>query len=366
MKTLKKRQKKYDTQPRQVNKENGPVQITESGDFSSEGTVRLTTHQLAQLLSFSDRRRSQFCPLPIDLKNETPDQDLIKRLKSFGWITKSGQVSEPVLSELGERVLNTLLSPQTRVQLILGSPTEMISTHLYSSIGYQDEQLTIYTNREVDDLHIIRPQVSPSEISEAILANMLLGSQKGGFSFEFQLSEDLVVGFLTVLDLLYARRLEAKLDGELYPFLNFSDIDLENRFNMTRMGEDLLWLSALVPFLFPYLKPQLYNGKTKVLLDKLATRELLTPVRKGVFQPSDFTLALSEALIPLISFASIAITDQENSGLHLGFFVGPNANAVFRFSSQNGENLVEMTGMNGIQFSRLLFEIGLPENRRKE
>ena len=345
----------------QENNENGPDQSDLALDSHVEGTVQLSTRQLAQLLSFSDKGRNQFCPLPIDLAAEAPDQVFLELMASYGWVSKSGQASNLVLSSLIEQVLNSLLTPQTRVQLILGSPTEMVSTHLYSPKGYQDEQLTTYTFREAEDLHIIRPQVSPSKVSDALLANLLLGPRKGGFSFELQLSEDLLVGFLAVLDLLYARRLEAKLDGELYPVLNFTDKDLENRFNAIRMGEDLLWLSALAPYLFPNLDPQLFDGKTRIMLDELAARKLLTPVRKGFFQPSDFTLALSEALIPQISYASIAIADLENSGLHLGFFVGPNANVVLRFSKQHGENLAEMTGMDGIQFSRLLFEIGLPE-----
>ena len=348
------------TQPKQEKESNQIGQIKKE-DFNGRGTVQLTTHQLAQFLSFENRGRNQFSPLPTDIKSESPGQDFLEMMASYGWITSSGQASEPVLSSLAEQVLISLSSPQTRVQLILGSPTELASTQLFSASGFQDEQLTIYTFREAEDLHVIRPQVSPSDLSDALLANLLLGPHKGGFSFELQLSDDLLVGYLTILDLLYSRRLEAKLDGELYPELNFTDKDLEKRFTAIRMGEDLLWMSALVPYLFPNLNPQLYNGKTSVLLEKITSQALLTPVKKGVFQPSDFTLALSEAIVPIINFASVGIVDQKYSGLYLAFFIGSNANVVLKFSASDDGNMAEITGMDGIQLSRLLYEIGLPE-----
>jgi hypothetical protein len=362
---LKKPKRQDSTQTKQGKDMSKAVQVPNE-NLDGQETVQLSSRQLGQLLSLTNKSKNQWCPLPMVQKAETPDKDFLEMMARIGWISTLDQASEPVLSALAEQVLNSLLSPQTRVQLILGSLTELASTNLYSTKGYQDDQLTIYTFREDEDLHIIRQQLSPSDVSDALLASLLLGPHKEGFSFEVQLSDDVLVGYLAILDLLYARRLEAKLDGELYPQLNFTDKDLEKRFAEIRMGEDLLWLSVLVPYLFPYLDPQLHNGKTQALLDKIASQELLTPVRKGVYQPSDFTLALSEALIPLISYASIAITDPENSGLYLGFFIGPNTNVVMRFSTSDNGNLVEIKGMDGIKLSRLLYEIGLPEKKQKK
>ena len=92
----------------------------------------------------------------------------------------------------------------------------------------------------------------------------------------------------------------------------------------------------------------------------------MTSGKKKVFQPSEFTLALAEGLLPMVSFGSFSGVDNNGSGLHLGFIIGLNVNLVVRIDEDTEKNRVQMHGMNGVQLSRLLFELGLPKKTEKE
>jgi hypothetical protein len=180
------------------------------------------------------------------------------------------------------------------------------------------------------------------------------------------MEEDRFLVYLAVLDLIYSRQLEAKLQADNYPVLNFNADDVWHRFTELRIGEDLFWCSVLLPFLFPYLQLPITEEVVQGILPVLADDGLLTPNGKKVFQPSEFTLALAEGLLPMISFASCAVNNVEDEGMHLGFIIGLNMNLVVQAFPNEKKNTFVLMGMDGMRLSLLLFEIGLPEENQED
>jgi hypothetical protein len=101
-------------------------------------------------------------------------------------------------------------------------------------------------------------------------------------------------------------------------------------------------------------------------LPVLADEGLLTPMENEVFQPSEFTLALAEGLLPMISFASCAVHTEEDEGFHMSFIIGLNVNLVIQALPDGDKNTFFLNGMDGVRLSRLLFEIGLPEENQED
>lgn len=326
----------------------------------SLGALHLTRTQLGQLLSLVRGPSSALSPLPDVERAKITDTQLIKTLTQQGWFVRKEKDNAlwPHLNAI--QAIKSLVAPETCIQLILGTPTEMYATQLFSSEGYQDDQLVIYTHQEPEDRFIIYPGLSPAHISDALLAHLFPGP-KEGFVFDLDLGEQLTLGLLTVLDLIMARRLEAKLGSEIYPVLNFSVEQVVTRFNEIRLGEDLMWLSVLIPYLFPYMVQDLQEDQVGALLEQLVQEGLIIRIPSGAYQPSDFTVALSESILPVLGYASLAVINSEEAGLHVAFMIGPNVNLVVKLLTENGENRVVMNGMESVFFSRILFDLGLPE-----
>jgi hypothetical protein len=192
------------------------------------------------------------------------------------------------------------------------------------------------------------------------------GPHLEGLNFELHMEEDKFLVYLAVLDLIYSRQLEAKLQADNYPVLNFNADDVWHRFSKLRIGEDLLWCSVLLPFLFPYLQLPITEEVVQGTLPVLADEGLLTPMENEVFQPSEFTLALAEGLLPMISFASCAVRTEEDEGFHMSFIIGLNMNLVIQALPDGDKNTFVLNGMDGVRLSRLLFEIGLPEENQED
>jgi hypothetical protein len=327
--------------------------------------LRIDSHKLNQLLSLVGGEQSDGSPLPSDIKRVELSFDFGKELQQKGWMEVSESGESPAFLNEAQNVVNSLLAPMYQVQLLLGSPNEMAITSFYSRTGFEDNALVLYTHRKSEDLHIIRPGLSPSDVSDALLVQLLNGPHLEGLAFELELEVENFLSYLCVLDLIYTRRLQGKIQNINFPVLTFTSKDVIKRFNEIRLGEDLLWLSALVPYMFPYVGNSLQERKVNSTLDKLVDEALLTSGKKKVFQPSEFTLALAEGLLPMVSFGSFSGVDNNGSGLHLGFIIGLNVNLVVRIGMNKEKNRVQMNGMNGVQLSRLLFELGLSKKTEK-
>ena len=67
----------------------------------------------------------------------------------------------------------------------------------------------------------------------------------------------------------------------------------------------------------------------------------------------------------MVSFGSFSGVDNNGFGLHLGFIIGLNVNLVVKIGMDKEKKRVQLNGMNGVQLSRLLFELGLPKKTEK-
>lgn len=327
--------------------------------------LRVDSHKLNQLLSLVEGERSDGSPLSNDIKRVELSFDFGKELQQKGWMEVSGSGESPAFLNEAQNAVNSLIAPMYQVQILLGSPNEMAITSFYSRAGFEDDALVLYTHRKSEDLHIIKPGISPSDVSDALLVQLLNGPHLEGLAFELELEAENFLSYLCVLDLIYTRRMQGKIQNINFPVLTFTSQDVLKRFNEIRIGEDLLWLSALVPYMFPYVGNSLQEKEINSSLAKLTDEGLLTSGKKKVFQPSEFTLALAEGLLPMVSFGSFSGVDNNGSGLHLGFIIGLNVNLVVKIGMDKEKKRVQLNGMNGVQLSRLLFELGLPKKTEK-
>lgn len=324
------------------------------------GQLSLDDHHLGQLLGLVSEEKGPRSPLPEMPRQKLTDPAFINLLADKGWLVAAGKDGKLHPTAHSRRAVLGLLMPETSIQLVLGGLTELSISALYSAEGYRKDALVIYTHKTEEDRYVVHPALSPSDLSDALLAHLLIGPREG-LGFEFSLMQRPMLAYLAVLDLVYTRRMEAKLRAEIMPQLNFSAADLLARFAEIRLGEDITWLSVLLPYLFPYLRADLPEAVVAGLLAGLEREGLLTPMPDGRYQPNDFTVALSEALLPTFAYASLAVVNAEESGLHLAFLVGQFVNLVIKADEVEGDLLVSMTGMDQKQFSKILFEIGLPE-----
>lgn len=324
----------------------------------------LSNDQLGQLISLSDTRLSSQSPINDSISPLPASQELMEILRQNGWVESSGKRENQNLNNQAQFALESILSPKISVQLVLGSSEELAITDLFSADGFQREKLVIYTFRESEGIHLIDPGHSPADISDALLAQLISGPRLEGMIFDLDLKEDQLMSYLLVIDLIYSRLLQAKLDAETFPELNFNDEDCWNRFSSNRLGEDLLWCSILIPYLFPHIGQSFTQNRLTATLPALAEDGLITEVSKKVYQPSEFTLALSEGLLPVVNFGSCAIRTDDSQGLHVGFVIGMNVNLAVRIKPEKDENHIQFTGLECGQLSVLLFEIGLPEKEK--
>lgn len=356
--------KKFKDRPQ--NKKSTVFEYLDKSDENRLAQLRISSEKMAQLVSQADVDRAQNSPIP-DFITHTPlNLIFMDELVESNWVgpTEIGETSR--LKNQAKDALASILKPKTSVQLILGSVKELIVTELFSKTGFRDHALVAYTFREEEDLHVITPNQSPSDVSDTLLVQLMNGPRLEGLNFELQLEEDRLLVYLAVLDLIYSRQLEAKLHADNYTILNFNADDVWHRFTELRIGEDLLWSSVLLPFLFPYLQLPITEEVMQGTLPVLADEGLLTPMGKKVFQPSEFTLALAEGLLPMISFASCAVHTEEDEGFHTGFIIGLNVNLVIQALPDRNKNTFVLNGMDGVRLSRLLFEIGLPEENQED
>ncbi len=167
-----------------------------------------------------------------------------------------------------------------------------------------------------------------------------------------------------MLDWIYTLRIAGKLQNDRQVSFVFTSQSLWQRAMEIQMGDDLMWMSALLPYLFSNLDFTVSEEVIAELLDELAGMGYLDRNKEGLYYPNDFVVALADALVPMLSFGSCAIRqmEEEVTGFHLAFVVGVGTNLVLEAApGKDGRTWLQLTAVNGIELSKLLFRIGVPE-----
>ncbi|MBE0695334.1 MAG: zinc ribbon domain-containing protein [Anaerolineaceae bacterium] len=265
--------------------------------------------------------------------------------------------------------MQALLQPKTSVQLVLGDLQEILVTEMYSADGFQDEELVIFTERKAEKRYVIHPGISPRQVSDALLEHLMIGPRLEGLEFALTQPSQVAFAFLCVLDWIHTLRLQSKLQNDRQVSFRFTPQDIWQRAMEIQMGDDLMWMSALVPYLYPSLKFSATERAMAGLMDELVGLRYLSRKQENLYYPNDFMVALADALVPILSFGSCAIRRDEDgdSGLHLGFVVGVETNLVLEAApGTDGQDWLQLTAVNGIELSKLLFRIGLPKDQGTE
>lgn len=158
-----------------------------------------------------------------------------------------------------------------------------------------------------------------------------------------------------------------KLPGQLS--FAFTAQDIWQRLMEIQLGDDLMWLSTLLPYLFPALPFAVTEEEISGQLKALCETGYCDPLHNGGFSPNDFLITLADALAPILSFGSCAIRqlDEEGSGFQLAFIVGAGTNLVLEMApGVEQQNWLQITAVNGIELSKLLYRIGFPQEVQEE
>lgn len=325
-------------------------------------------HQLLLLSGGQPDTNSPLANLSAEHETSTPIQ-ISDTLKKSGWLEKQTDPVQPKLTVQSMAVMQALLQPKTSVQLVLGDLQEVLITELYSDNGFRDGELVIFTERKTENGYVIRPGVSPGQVSNALLEHLMIGPRLDGLEFALTLPSQTALMFFCVLDWIYTLRLLSKVHNDRQVSFGFTPQNIWQRAMEIQMGDDLMWISALVPYIFPALQFSVSEEAVSELLDELVRLGYLDRKQEGLFYPNDFVVALADAITPMLSFGSCATHQIEDggSGFHLAFVVGVETNLVLEaVPGADGQNWLQLTAVNGIELSKLLFRIGLSEDQEIE
>jgi len=328
--------------------------------------LNITKAEISQLMVLAGAQRSESSPLPA---GNHADGAAVRNqpsaaLKGSGWLEARADLGLSGLSAAGKAALRALLQPKTSVQLVLGDLQEILVTEMYSADGFQEGQLVIFTERKAEGRYIIRPGISPSQVSDALLEHLMVGPRLEGLQFAVNLPSQAALIFFCVLDWIHTMRIISKLQNDRETTFAFTPHALWQRAMEIQMGDDLMWMSALTPYLFPYLQFSVSEETISGLLDELKGLGYLDRSQEGFYYPNDLMIALADALVPMLSFGSCAIRqmDEERTGFHLAFVVGVGTNLVLEaVPGADGRHWLQLTAVNGIELSKLLYRIGFPE-----
>ena len=333
--------------------------------------LHVTKEELSQLLMLIGTQRCESSPLPaVSTGNgATRRNQPLTALKESGWLDENADPGLSGLSAAGKAALLALLQPKTSVQLVLGDLQEILVTEMYSAGGFHDDELVIFTERKTEERYVIRSGVSPGQVSDALLEHLMIGPRLEGLEFAVTLPSQTILVFFCVLDWIYTLRIISKLQNDRQTSFAFTPHALWQRAMEIQMGDDLMWMSALLPYLFPYLQFSVNEEAISELLDELARLGYLDRNQEGLYYPNDLMIALADAVVPMLSFGSCAIRQVEDGdgGFHLAFVVGVGTNLVLEAASgTDGQHWLQLTAVSGIELSKLLFRIGLPEDQEME
>jgi zinc ribbon protein len=331
--------------------------------------LNISAQELSQLLLLAGGKPGAVSPL----QGLFSEDDASMRIQPGGVLEKSGWLVEHAdlglsgLSAAGKAALQALLQPKTNVQLVLGDLQEILITELYSADGFHDDALVIFTERKAENRYVIRPGVSPAQVSDALLAHLMIGPRLEGLEFALTLPSKAALVFCCMLDWIYTLRIAGKLQNDRQVSFAFTSQSLWQRAMEIQLGDDLMWMSALLPYLFSNLDFTVSEEGFAELLDELAGMGYLDRNEEGLYYPNDFVVALADALVPMLSFGSCAIRqlEEEVTGFHLVFVVGVGTNLVLEAApGKDGRTWLQLTAVNGIELSKLLFRIGVPEDQQ--
>jgi zinc-ribbon domain len=324
--------------------------------------LNISGQKLSQLLLLAGGKPGAASPL----QGLFSEEDASVRIQPGGVLAKSGWLDESAtsLSAQARSAMRALKHPKTSVQLVLGDLEQILVTEMFSADGFQDDELVIFTSRKADDCYVIRPGISPSQVSDALLEHLMISPRLEGLEFALPLPSKAALVFCCVLDWVHSLRLMSKLQNERQTSFAFTVQSLWQRAMEIQMGDDLMWMSALLPYLFPNLDFTVSEEVISKLLDELAGMGYLDRQNDDLYYPNDFVISLADALVPMLSFGSCAIQqmEEELAGFHLAFVVGVGTNLVLEAApGTDGRTWLQLTAVSGIELSKLLFRIGFPE-----
>lgn len=327
----------------------------------------ITREELRQLVMLSGIKPDPSSPLPaLPVENDRTVRHVPGgTLQESGWLEQRTGLGVMGLSSQAGAALRALLQPKTSVQLVLGDSQEILVTEMYSADGFRDGQLVIFTERKAEGRYIIRPGISPSQVSDALLEHLMVGPRLDGLEFAVNLPSQAALIFFCVLDRIHTMRIISKLQNDRETSFAFTSHALWQRAMEIQMGDDLMWMSALLPYLFPSLQFSISEEMISGLLDELKGLGYLDRSQEGFYYPNDLMIALADALVPMLSFGSCAIRQMEEGliGFHLAFVVGVGTNLVLEaVPGADGRHWLQLTAVNGIELSKLLYRIGFPQD----
>ena len=326
--------------------------------------ITLRSEQIGALLKLVPAQKTSDSPLgeEVDGKPGRVSHEEVMMLSGKGWL--SVETGKPLLTEAGNQALKALLAPKTVATVTLGNPRDMVLSQFYGADGFERDKLVQYAYRENMQEHVITPGLSPEDLSAAMLAHLMLGPRLEAFEFQESFPVKTALVLLGMLDMVQTRYLWGKLHNIVQPDLSFSAQELWTRMTEIWLGEDITWLSALVPFLIPYVDFYVQEEDVGQAVEQLNQRDYVDVLEDGSWQLSDWVIALAEAVSPMYSFGSCGISriQEHREALHLIFIVGPGTNLVLEVTkAESGEFYIHFTGVNGVELSKLLFRFGLPE-----
>ncbi|MDX9865292.1 MAG: hypothetical protein RBT34_10850, partial [Anaerolineaceae bacterium] len=264
--------------------------------------LRVTKEELSQLLMLIGTQRSESSPLPAEEPGDggTMRNQPLTALKESGWLEENADLGLSGLSAAGKAALQALLQPKTSVQLVLGDLQEILITEMYSADGFHDDELVIFTERKAEERYVIRPGVSPAQVSDALLEHLMVGPRLEGLEFALTLPSKGALVFCCVLDWIHTLRILSKLQNDRQTSFAFTSQALWQRAMEIQLGEDLMWMSALLPYLFPDLEFEVNEETITEKLDELAGLGFLDRNQEGLYYPNDLLIALADAHVPLL------------------------------------------------------------------
>ncbi|MEA3349681.1 MAG: hypothetical protein U9Q82_03580, partial [Chloroflexota bacterium] len=193
-------------------------------------------HQLLLLSGGQPETNSPLVNLSTEQETSTPIQ-ISDTFKNSGWLEKHTDPVQLGLTVQAKSVLQALLQPKTSVQLVLGDLQEILITEMYSDNGFRDGELVIFTERKAENSYVIRPGVSPGQVSNALLEHLMIGPRLDGLEFALNLPSQTALIFFCVLDWIHTLRLLSKVHNDRQISFGFTPQNIWQRAMEIQMGD---------------------------------------------------------------------------------------------------------------------------------
>jgi ribosomal protein L40E len=307
-------------------------------------------------------------PLETTLSKGAPGSDPapgLDWLDELGWL----ETKDPAqLTPIAISTLTNLADPQVQAFVILGTPASSGFISAYSSQGIEDEAFTAYLYDAERDEHILRTNVSPSDLTDQVSAQIILGDLPQTLSFQLLTNPGTFMALLCVLDLGFKDSLNAILNREpIFP-QPFTVQDAWQMLVEGRLSSDLNWQVSLFKSIFTSLDFELDEAQVEAGLGRLQEEGLVLPHNESAFIASDRTSELVNAIFPLTSYASLNVQRKNSSGdwlvTEIAFLRGP-ASILLVQPVMDEQDQVVMTleSIDAVQAADLLFNLGFAQHK---